>query len=90
MNSTSVLLNRKHRRTARALALDPVEMFDTVAAAIYVGGADSPLSQKTLENWRCSGRGPRFYRVGGRIRYSKSDLDAWLDERRRSSTSETT
>lgn len=34
---------------------------------------------KTLANWRAAGSGPRFYRMGSRIFYRKSDLQAWWD-----------
>jgi len=38
---------------------------------------------KTLANWRCQGRGPRFVKFGpvkgkGAIRYRRSDLVSWL------------
>lgn len=32
------------------------------------------LSDKTLANWRSKGVGPRFHKVGGRIRYRYGDL----------------
>ena len=89
MRTTSSLPpNRRHRLTAEALGLDPVEMYDAVAAAAYLGGQKSPLSPKTLANWRCSGLGPRFCRVGGRVRYARADMDAWLAERLCGSTSD--
>jgi len=56
--------------------------FDTRAAAEYLG-----LSPKTLEKFRWLGGGPAFYRLGG-IRYLQSDLDAWRESRRRTSTSD--
>ncbi len=37
------------------------------------------LSPFTLRNWRNDGRGPRFYRVGSRIIYKASDLDAFVE-----------
>lgn len=37
------------------------------------------LSEKTLANWRCQGRGPEFLRVGRDIRYRAADVVAWLE-----------
>lgn len=36
------------------------------------------LSLYTLRNWRGQGRGPRTYRIGGRVFMRQADLDAWL------------
>ena len=46
--------------------------FDTRRAADYLG-----LSHRTLDGYRVSGVGPAFHRFGNRVRYRKSDLDAW-------------
>ena len=42
-------------------------------AAAYLGTAE-----KTLAQWSSEGRGPRLCRVGGRVFYFKSDLDAFI------------
>lgn len=42
----------------------------------------------TLHNWRWAGRGPRFVKLGSRVRYRLTDLADYLDERTRSSTSD--
>jgi len=31
-----------------------------------------------LENWRLSGYGPAWFQLGELIRYSATDVDAWL------------
>jgi excisionase family DNA binding protein len=36
------------------------------------------LSTRTLDLWREKRRGPRFYRLGGKVRYSVADLNAWV------------
>jgi predicted DNA-binding transcriptional regulator AlpA len=55
----------------------------TPAAAHYVN-----LGIPTLEKFRLSGEGPRFIRLGRRaIGYDVEDLDAWLAERKTTSTS---
>jgi excisionase family DNA binding protein len=35
----------------------------------------------TLYQWRSRGLGPRAAKVGKHIRYRRSDVDAWLEER---------
>jgi predicted DNA-binding transcriptional regulator AlpA len=42
------------------------------AAAAYLG-----LSVSGLAHMACKGLGPRYYRAGKRVRYLRSDLDAW-------------
>ncbi|WP_353885176.1 helix-turn-helix domain-containing protein [uncultured Bifidobacterium sp.] len=43
----------------------------------------------TLAYWRHAGKGPLFLRLGGRvIRYRKSDVDSWIANSVRTSTSE--
>jgi hypothetical protein len=67
---------------------NPDPLYDTEGACIYLGGEDNPPARRTLERWRQTGDGPRFVRVGRAVRYRRSDLDAWLESRVRSSTSE--
>ena len=49
--------------------------YDTEAAAQFLGYA-----RKTLYNLRSQGRGPKFVRVNGRIRYRFYDLQNWVRE----------
>ncbi len=58
--------------------------FSPQEAAIYLGTADSPVSLNTLNWWRAQGRGPAFIKMGTRVQYLKSDLDAFLAAGRRS------
>jgi predicted DNA-binding transcriptional regulator AlpA len=44
----------------------------------------SGISAKTLERWRAEGYGPDYVRVGRRILYRSSALDAWVDAQSRS------
>lgn len=49
------------------------------------------LSKRTLQKWRVEGHGPVYIRVSARaIRYRLVDLESWINERVRSSTSEAT
>ena len=50
---------------------------DTRSASGYLG-----LSVKTLAMMRCRGSGPRFIKRG-RIFYFKEDLDGWIQEAKR-------
>lgn len=45
------------------------------------------ISVRSLERWRVAGVGPRYIKVGRQVRYDEQDIQAWLDERRRVSTS---
>ena len=52
-------------------------------AAAFLG-----LSGRTLEKHRCTGTGPVFRKLGGRVVYAIEDLETWAAERRRISTSD--
>jgi predicted DNA-binding transcriptional regulator AlpA len=52
-------------------------------AAAHIG-----LSASTLNKWRTQGIGPRFVKLGRAVCYRTVDLDAWLQENVRGSTSE--
>jgi hypothetical protein len=36
------------------------------------------VAPQTLSRWRCEGRGPDYLKVGGKVFYARSDLDAFL------------
>ena len=59
------------------------ELLSTKEAARYLR-----LSHRTLERYRVTGEGPRYLKVGRRVFYRRTDLDAWLDGRVRRSTSD--
>jgi predicted DNA-binding transcriptional regulator AlpA len=62
----------------------PSYIVRTRAAASHVC-----LAKSTLEKMRIYGGGPRFIRIGARaVAYDVRDLDAWLESRKASSTSE--
>ena len=46
------------------------------------------LAVTTLRRWRWAGRGPRFIKVGWAVRYDVSDIEKYLDDGRRRSTSD--
>lgn len=52
------------------------ELLTNAEAAAFVR-----LSPRTLEKFRVLGGGPRYKKLGARVRYSVEDLRAWLDSR---------
>lgn len=52
-------------------------------AARYLG-----LSPRTLEKLRVSGNGPAYYKMGRAVSYGLSDLEAWVTNNRRCSTTD--
>lgn len=45
-------------------------------------------SIRTLQKWRCNGKGPRFVRLSRAVRYDPADLDVFVAIGRRTSTSD--
>jgi len=56
---------------------------DNKQAATYVG-----LSPHTLNRMRVTGEGPLYAKAGRRVLYDRADLDAWIEQRKRSFTGE--
>jgi predicted DNA-binding transcriptional regulator AlpA len=46
------------------------------------------LSASTLNRLRVSGGGPRYAKLAGRVLYDVCDLDQWIEDNKRGSTSE--
>lgn len=46
------------------------------------------LSPRTLERYRCTGFGPAYRKLGRRVLYAPTDINAWTASRVRTSTSE--
>ena len=67
--------DRRPNRPARRL--ENRGYVDTREAAEQLG-----LSPSTLERYRITGAGPRYYRFGGCVRYRGDDLEAWAAGRR--------
>lgn len=64
--------------------LKTLEILDAAEAATYLRSSTS-----TLAKLRCYGGGPQFIRQSARkVLYRRTDLDAWLNERSRTSTFE--
>ena len=46
--------------------------------------AITKIKTTTLGSWRWSGKGPKHCKVGGSVRYPKSQLERWIQERSKS------
>ena len=62
----------------RAMSKNPLESQlltpEDLAAALQ-------LQPQSLAVWRSRGDGPRYVKVGGRVRYRVADVEAWLRQR---------
>jgi excisionase family DNA binding protein len=58
-------------------------LFTVVEAASYLS-----LSASTLNRLRVNGGGPRYAKLGGKILYDLRDLDQWIEDSKRASTSD--
>ena len=64
--------------------LDPDELLNQFRVSVILG-----TTVKFLEHRRLRGGGPPFYKIGRLVRYKRGEVVAWVDARRRTSTSET-
>ena len=63
---------------------EPGDLLTTEQVAAWLG-----MTKQWLEIGRSRGYGPPFRKLGAkRVKYQRSDVNAWLDERRHRSTSE--
>jgi hypothetical protein len=62
---------------------DPIYSPDDAAKELHPN-----LSPRTLERWRTTGAGPDFVKIGRRVGYRQSDLNAFKQQRTRQHTSE--
>lgn len=51
------------------------DVLDDKTLSEYLG-----LARTTLQRMRVRGDGPKFYRVGTRVRYAKADVADWIGE----------
>ena len=82
-NPKRYLNAEQNNRDRMASALPQARRLSVKEASYHTG-----LSCSTLNKLRCSGRGPRFAKVGRRVLYDISDLDTWLAKHLKTSTSD--
>ena len=63
-------------------------ILNEVDAGRYLGGDGDPIQPRTLQRWRQEGKGPAFLKIGYVVRYRQQDLDEFLNQNLRTSTSE--
>lgn len=59
-------------------------LIDETAAADFLC-----QSVRTIQKWRVTGFGPKFFKSGRSIRYRRRELIDWIEARRRASTTAT-
>src|ERR1700744_1946259 len=77
------LIRSRRYPMSASLAGLPQRYLRTPDAARLVG-----LSIRTLEKHRIYGTGPRYSKLGGRVVYRVEDLQAWVDDAVKGSTSD--
>jgi predicted DNA-binding transcriptional regulator AlpA len=45
------------------------------------------ISTATMANWRSAGKGPRYVKLGGKVKYRKIDVEEFINDSIRTSTS---
>ena len=69
----------------------PTEITPTAGGALLdpkAAAAFLDLSEWTLAEWRCKGTGPRFVKLGNRVRYTPAALAEFIEAKSGDSTSE--
>jgi len=66
-----------------AVAVSPEKLLTTPQAAAVIG-----LHPSYLAKARLTGTGPRFLKIGRAVRYRRLDVEAWLADKGRVSTSD--
>lgn len=62
--------------STKPVSLASGDLLDEKETAALLG-----IAIRTLRNWRCTFKGPRFYKVGKRIvRYRRADLETFIGE----------
>jgi len=62
---------------------EPAILLTTKEAAVLLA-----LQTQTLEMWRGRGRGPKYLKLGSAVRYERRELEAFVEQSRRRSTSD--
>ncbi len=38
------------------------------------------VAERTIAQWRYLGRGPKYHKLGGHVRYDPAEVQAWIEE----------
>ena len=71
----------------------PNRVYSTSASDILLTPAQTStilqIKVATLAKWRWEGKGPKFKKIGGRVRYAMKAIEEFIEECERVSTSDT-
>lgn len=78
-------MNKLNQEARKAIAASTPgdALLDPKAAAAFLSCSDW-----TLAEWRCKGTGPRYVKLGNRVRYTPAALADWIEAHTVASTSE--
>ena len=77
-------LNRNGGAMSESITTKPTSRLLKEAEAAEMLG----LEVSTMRRWRWAGRGPRYLKLGGAVRYDPADIEAFKEASRRASTSD--
>lgn len=66
----------------KASPTESAGLLSAVQAGAYLG-----VPGATLQGWRYRGVGPTYVKIGGQIRYRKTDIDAYIAQNERKAVS---
>lgn len=67
-------MKRKAQTKIEVETVIKTPLIDEHLAAEYLG-----LAVGTLRNWRNKGKGPRYFKLGSKIRYTVKDLEKFIE-----------
>ncbi len=80
-------------RKRRTRAQEEISTPETLAGKKFLTAKDAAsimgLATQTLAKYRVTGESPPYHKIGRKIVYDREQLEAWMAERRRRSTSDT-
>lgn len=79
-SSPRVSADADRRAEPREIRITPEKLADSITK-LY----GTPITTKTLANWRSAGKGPSFIKVGRHVTYSLREVNRWFETQRRNS-----
>ncbi len=72
-------MTERHDNDSRAMPPPDSERIGPALLTVQEVSEYTGIAVKTLYNWGSTRKGPPRVKLGGRIRYRSTDLQAWLD-----------